>query len=110
MCSRHETADERASDPHLPIWMLPPPETCKFLLARPAAARPPSSSPPPAGPFRRHHRQPEGLEPVARARAHRLPGQGPQLAAWRLAPDHPAQVTLEQLHPVALAPPREVGE
>src|SRR5690349_10536185 len=65
---------------------------------------------PPGQPVRRYHRQPESLEPVARVRAHRLPGQGPQLAAWRLAPDHPAQVTLEHLHPGALAPPREVGE
>ena len=65
---------------------------------------------PPGQPARRHHRQPESLEPVPRVRAHRLLGQGPQLAAWRLAPDHPAQVTLEQLHPVALAPPREVGD
>jgi len=31
-------------------------------------------------------------------------------AAGRLAPDHPAQVALEHLHPAALAPPREVGE
>src|SRR5262249_16994455 len=41
---------------------------------------------------------------------HRLLGQGPQLAAWRLAADHPAQVALQHLNPAALAPPREVGE
>ena len=41
----------------------------------------PSVAHPPDQPFYRHHRQPEGLEPVPRVGAHRLPGQGAQLPA-----------------------------
>ena len=37
----------------------------------------------PDQPVHRHHRQPEGLEPVARVRAHGLPGQRAQLTAGR---------------------------
>ncbi len=41
----------------------------------------PSVAHSPDQPVHRHHRQPEDLEPVARVRAHGLPGQRAQLAA-----------------------------
>ena len=53
----------------------------------------------PDQPVHRHHRQPEGLEPVARVRARGLPGQRAQLTAGRFGADHPAQVALKDLDP-----------
>ena len=59
----------------------------------------PAVAHPPDQPARRHHRQPEDLKPVPRVRAHRLPGQRPQLAGRRLNADHPAQVALKHPDP-----------
>ena len=64
----------------------------------------PSEQPPPASPA-------AGMPRASSARTSAAPAWTARaVAAWRPAPDHPAQVALEHPHPGAVPPPREVGE